>query len=295
MLTSLLVAARIVSNPVSNVFQKQLAHRGVHPIAVIASAHLLLSLLAVPWLLGTREHPTSPTFWGDLLLCAALAVASNVLLVYALRAADLSLLGPINAYKAVLSLGLGAVVLGEIPTVWGLAGVGLILVGSYRLSDPAPTSGSGGTRLLRLWENRGVQLRVAALVLSATEAVFLKRALHAASPSFTLAAWAVAGLPFLALASVMWVRTSIPAEITALRSSFPTCLALAATTGLMQGTTLFTFERLPVGYSLALFQTSALLTVLLGHRLFREGQVGRRLTGCVLMVIGAGLIVVRGR
>lgn len=294
MLTSLLVAARIVSNPVSNVLQKQLAQRGVHPVAVIASAHLLLSLLAVPWLLGTREYPTSLTFWGDLFLCAALAVASNVLLVYALRAADLSLLGPINAYKAVLSLGLGAVVLREIPTAWGLAGVGLILLGSYRLSDSAPTAG-GETRLLRLWRNRGVQLRVAALVLSATEAVFLKRGLHAASPSFTLAAWAVAGLPFVALASVMWMRTSIPAQITALRCSLPTCLALAATTGLMQGTTLFTFDRLPVGYSLALFQTSALLSVLLGHRFFREGQLARRLTGCVFMVIGAGLIVLRGR
>ena len=294
MLTSLLVAARIVSNPVSNVFQKQLAQRGVHPVAVIASAHLLLSLLAIPWLLGTAEQPTSRTFWGDLMLCAALAVSSNILLVYALRAADLSLLGPINAYKAVLSLGLGAVVLGEIPTAWGLAGVWLILVGSYRLSDPEPTAG-GGSRRHRLWGNRGVQLRVAALVLSATEAVFLKRALQAASPSFTLAAWAVAGLPFVALAGVWWMGTGMRAQIITLRTSLPTCLALAATTGLMQGTTLFTFERLPVGYSLALFQTSALLSVLLGHRLFREGQLARRLTGCLLMVIGAGLIVLRGR
>lgn len=294
MLTTLLVAARIVSNPASNVLQKRLTQRGVHPIAIIGSAHGLLTLLAIPWWLASGEHPTSPAFWGNLVLCAALAVASNVLLVAALKVSDLSLLGPINAYKAVISLALGVVVLGEIPTAYGLAGVGLILVGSYRLADP-PSPNAGGGRLNGLWRNRGVQLRLAALVLSATEAVYLKRALQSASPSLTLAAWAVAGVPFVAIAAWMWMRSSLAMQASSIRSSLGTCVALALTTGVMQGTTLFTFNRLPVGYSLALFQTSALLSVLLGHQFFQEGQVARRLTGSLLMVLGAVMIALLGR
>lgn len=294
MLTTLLVAARIVSNPISNVLQKQLAQRGVHPIAVIGSAHLLLTLLALPWWLASGERPTSPAFWGNLVLCAALAVASNVLLVAALKEADLSLLGPINAYKAVLSLGLGVVVLGEIPTLYGLAGVGLILVGSYRLSD-SPTTNAPCRRLQGLWRNRGVQLRLAALGLSATEAVYLKRAMQSASPALTLAAWAVAGVPFAVLAGWLWISTPARIQMAAVRRNLGTCVALALTTGLMQGTTLFTFNRLPVGYSLALFQTSALLSVLLGHQFFQEGHLARRLTGSLLMVAGAAMIALLGR
>ena len=294
MLTTLLVAARIVSNPVSNVLQKQLAQRGVHPIAVIGSTHLLLALPAIPWWLASGERPTSPAFWGNLVLCAALAVASNVLLVAALKEADLSLLGPINAYKAVLSLGLGVVVLGEMPTLYGVAGVGLILVGSYRLSDP-PAMELSGSRPDGLWRNRGVQLRLAALGLSATEAVYLKRAMQSGSPAVTLAAWAVAGVPFAVLAGWLWMRTPAGTQRPAVRGNIGTCVALALTTGLMQGATLFTFNRLPVGYSLALFQTSALLSVVLGHQFFREGRLARRLTGSLFMVAGAAMIALLGR
>ena len=39
----------------------------------------------------------------------------EALLVAALHRTDLSLLGPINAYKAVLSLALATAVLGEVP------------------------------------------------------------------------------------------------------------------------------------------------------------------------------------
>jgi hypothetical protein len=35
-----------------------------------------------------------------MLIAVVLAVAGNVLLVYALRSADLSVLGPINAYRS---------------------------------------------------------------------------------------------------------------------------------------------------------------------------------------------------
>jgi drug/metabolite transporter (DMT)-like permease len=70
---------------------------------------------------------------------------------------------------------------------------------------------------------------------------------------------------------------------------------LALTTGLMQLSTLYAFGVLQVGYSLALFQTSALLGVLFGYKFFREQDLARRLVGASIMVIGAIFIVVFGR
>ena len=119
MLTGLFVVARIVSNPVSNVFQKQLAQGGANPIVIIAVTHALLTLVALPIVAGTRWLDLGAAFWTNMAICTVLAVAGNALLVAALGRSDLSVLGPINAYKAVLSLGLGLFLLGEVPTVFG--------------------------------------------------------------------------------------------------------------------------------------------------------------------------------
>ena len=62
-------------------------------------------------------------------------------------------------------------------------------------------------------------------------------------------------------------------------------LWLTATTALMQLTTLITFGKLQVGYSLALFQLSALIGVYFGHRYFQERNIRRRLLGSLIMVI----------
>ena len=110
MLTILAVIARIVTNPLSNVFQKQLAQRSADPLFIIAATHGLLTVLGLPLLLGKPLDALGVVFWASMLTAVVLAVVGNVILVYALRAADLSVLGPLNGYKAVLSLMLAVVV-----------------------------------------------------------------------------------------------------------------------------------------------------------------------------------------
>lgn len=290
----LVVLARILSNPLSNVFQKQLAQRSADPVFVIAATHALLTVVALPLLVRAPPPGLDATFWTSMAIAAVLAVAGNALLVGALRAGDLSVLGPINAYKAVLSLALAVVLLGEVPTVFGLAGVVLILAGSYVVIDRAP----GATRMgafAQFAREPGVRLRFAALACSATEAVFLKRALLSATPLHAFLLWSVLGLPVAGLAVVLLLRGAAAGQVRRFGGEWRTYLALAVTTGLMQLTTLLTFGTLQVGYSLALFQLSTLVSVYLGHRIFREGSLRRRLVGSAIMVVGAVLIVALGR
>ncbi len=89
-----------------------------------------------------------------------------------------------------------------------------------------------------------------------------------------------------------WER--LGTEVALLRRNWTKYTWLAATTGAMQSTTLFTFGKLQVGYSLALFQLSTLISVFLGYRYFREGHFRKRLVGSAIMVGGAVLIVVQG-
>jgi len=294
MLTGLFVVARVVSNPVSNVFQKQLAQRGANPIFIIAATHALLTLVAIPLLAGTRWFDLGTPFWTNMLVCTVLAVAGNALLVAALGRSDLSVLGPVNSYKAVVSLGLGVFLLGEIPTVFGALGVLLILAGSYFVVDRAPGEPRRSAFVL-FFRDRGIQLRLAALVLSATEAVFLKRAILQATPMITFLFWSILGLPVAAAAVALLPRGTAGRELLRLNRNRRTYLWLALTTGLMQAATLLTFGKLQVGYSLALFQLSTLISVFLGYRYFAERNIRRRLIGSIIMVAGAVLIVTFGR
>lgn len=291
MLTALFVAARIVANPIANVYQKQLAHRGAQPLFVIGITHLLLTVAVLPFAGFTGTGIAD--FWTSMGAAAVLAVAGNALLVYALRASDLSLLGPINAYKAVLSLVLGVFLVREIPSVAGLAGVLLILAGSWFVVDRA-TESETSNAFVRFFRERGVQLRFAALVCSATEAVFLKRAILASTPLTTFAWWVILGVPVATIAAVLVHQSELGLQSRVVTREAPTYLRLALATGVMQASTLLTFGVLQVGYSLALFQLSTVISVWLGWRYFNEPNIRRRFLGSVVMVAGATLIVLSG-
>ena len=46
-----------------------------------------------------------------------------------------------------------------------------------------------------------------------------------------------------------------------------------------------------VEYALALFQTSSLISVLLGYKVFKESNIVERLVGSLVMIAGAVLII----
>ena len=183
--------------------------------------------------------------------------------------------------------------IGEVPNAVGLAGVVLILSGSYFVVDRK--EGQPYRRaLVQFFRERGVQYRFAALVCSASEAVFLKRAVLQSSPLLAFFLWCALGL-LVALASVaILLRGQVREEIKRLPQHSSTYVWLAVTTGLMQVTTLLTFDVMQVGYSLALFQLSTLFSVFLGYRYFQERNIPRRLFGSVLMITGAVIIAALG-
>ena len=62
----------------------------------------------------------------------------------------------------------------------------------------------------------------------------------------------------------------------------------------LQFLTLLTFEKVFVGYSLALFQLSSLISVFFGFFFFKERNLKYRLMGAIVMVFGAILIALQG-
>lgn len=285
----LAILIRIVANPFSNVFQKLLTRHGASALAVVCMTHGLLSLACLPMFLGLP--PLSAEFWLNIAIGAVLTVSGNVLIVQAVKISDLSILGPINAYKSVVSLIPGMILLHEYPGLLGVAGIVLIVAGSYFLVDRKLTEPKRNV-FVKFFRERGIQYRFAALVLSAVEAVFFKRALLAATPLVTFAFWAVLGFALsLALLPLLVDKLQRANDAVVFKANPRLCLLLVVTTGLMQLCTSYTLAGLQVGYALALFQTSTLISVVLGRTVFQERHFWERLLGSLVMIAGAMLVI----
>ncbi len=285
----LVIATRVLANPCSNALQKVLAGRGLGPLWVIGLTHVGLSVAVLPWLL-IQPLPLASGFWWNVSLSALLATVANTLIVVAVHRADLSLVGPVNSFKPVVSLLPGWLLLGERPTVAGAAGIALVIGGSCLLNPPQP--GSGSRSFERLFRDRGVQIRLAALVPSAVEAVFLKRALAHGDALAVFAWWSVLCVPGVLVALLLTRGFRHGTRQLALAQSawLPTT-GLILTTGLMQSCTVVTLAWMQVGYSLALFQISSVVLVLIGWGWFGERDFARRLGGSLVMAAGAAVIV----
>lgn len=287
-----------------------MAARGRRPFLVNAATFALLTLACVDPAFSVDWTRFEPIFWRDVVLSGVLCALGNACLVAALGRGELSILGPINAWKAVVGLAFAFFLLGEAPTVFALFGVFLIGVGSYFVLDASPERFS--FRLLLT--NAAIRLRVAALILTALEAIFIKKIVLAAGPSTAFFLWSATGALFSAASlgvaalvplistrfrpaqqTTQTTQTAQPAPTP--RFSIRDALELAATAicvGTMQLSTNFAFERLDVGLALALFQLSAPLNVLLGWRLFRERGVVKKLFGASIAVVGAACVVLFG-
>jgi drug/metabolite transporter (DMT)-like permease len=286
LLTSIAVLLRILSNPVANVFQKTLSVKGHHPLAVNFITYLGLSILCIPFALRVQWSELPSPFWIYALLGAIVGSLGNGLLVMALQKGDLSVLGPINAYKSVVGIIAGMILLGEIPNWWGAVGTLLIIGGSYFVLDTTDERFSWA-----LLGRKEIQYRLWAMLLTAIEAVFVKKVILASDVLTAFLAWCSLGAIFsfllLCFNRQRLTRTA-PATFTNHLVPF---ILLILCIGTTQLTTLYVLDHMPVGYALALFQLSTLISVFLGHRFFNEKDIGKKLLGAAIMMIGSVMII----
>lgn len=186
LITTIAVIARIISNPLGNVFQKKLTQNGKHPLIVNFITYLLLAFISLFFIRGIDLGSLSVSFWIYSLLGGIAGAVGNGFLVKALESGDLSVLGPVNAYKSVVGLIVGIIILKEIPGIWGLAGMLLIIGGSYFVLDTLEERFSWA-----LLKRKDIQYRLWAMILTAIEAVFIKNVIIESNPVIAFISWCV--------------------------------------------------------------------------------------------------------
>jgi|WetSurMetagenome_2_1015567.scaffolds.fasta_scaffold54433_3 drug/metabolite transporter (DMT)-like permease len=286
-LVSTAVSLRIISNPLANVFQKQLTAGGIDPLTVNSITYLVLSIICVPGSFILHWPLLTKSFWLYSILGGIAGALGNGFLIKALQKGDLSVLGPVNSYKSVVGLIAGMIFLSEVPGIWGICGVLLIVAGSYFVLDTLEERFS-----FAILKRADIQFRLLAMILTAVEAVFIKKVILSSSAAIAFISWCFFGA-FFSFIMLLAVRTDLKKSI---RGAFhpgnlSRYILLVICIGTMQFTTNISFKYIPVGYALALFQLSMILSIFFGLRFFQEKNIGKKLIGSLIMITGSVIII----
>jgi drug/metabolite transporter (DMT)-like permease len=280
------VFLRIFSNPLANVFQKQLTAKHHHPLLLNFLTYLILAAFCMIIMLQVQWQLLPAVFWFYSVLAGMAGALGNGFLVKALHKGDLSVLGPVNSYKSVVGMIVGIFLLSEIPNVWGVLGVILIVYGSYFVLDT--TAERFSWALLKKPE---IQFRIWAMILTAIEAVFIKKIILASSTIAAFISWCWFGALFSFLLLLL-CKLDIKTELNKINvKDISKYFMLIICIGTMQFTTTYVFDHMPVGYALSFFQLSTIISVLLGYRVFKEQDIRKKLLGSVIMIAGSIVII----
>ncbi len=276
----LAIILRIFTNSATNVFQKRLAANGEPPVGINFLVYFILAFFSVPIILLNIEFALNWEFYIYAVLGGICGALCNCFMVLALEKGQLSVLGPINSYKAIIGLLFGIIILKEYPSVYGLAGMFLIILGTYFILDkPSDIF------------KKDILFRFLALIFSAIEAVFIKKVILISSISISFAVSSVLGALFSYIIYKLFNKTTFNLKEKLLMSDL---WSTAVCFGLMTFATAFVFKFMNVGYALSLFQISVILNVFLGYKLFKEQNLHKKLAGSVIILIGSALIFLLG-
>ena len=239
------------------------------------------------WLVyfAVSGHPFAVTraAWLAIAASAVLAMGMTALLARASARGDISIVGPIFALSPIFTVLPDAVLSGTLPSPLGWVGLGLAVAGTVSLSG-------GGAGTLRALFARSDVLDAlgAAVLLGFLAAIDRWGALALGPPSYLVcshgAATAVAGAVAAATAPREVVVTVTARNVLTLVGH-----GLLGVTGTGLQTTALTTA--PAAYVNAIRRMSAVIAVVLGGTVFRESDVGRRLTAAVLACAGAALLL----
>lgn len=280
LLNIIAILFRIFSNSFSNVFQKKLTKSGEAATCINCINYILMSLISIPLLLLVNFSLITPEFWLYAIAGGITGAIGNCFMVLALKQGELSILGPINSYKAIVGMIFGIFLLHEYPNIYGLLGIGLIIIGSYFILE-SPKA------LLR----KDIQYRIYALIFTAIEAVFIKKViiLSSIASSFIISSFLGAIFSYLIMRILENEKLHIPTKKNSIMYISTTlCFAI------MTFTTAYVFKYINVGYALSLFQLSIILNVILGYKLFNEKKLIKKLLGSLIILIGSAAILIFG-
>ncbi len=195
LLISIGVVAKALWNILNARFVREVGEK-VHPMYVEGGGFLFASLyVGLVWLglwhFGHVSIPYSPIFWWSLVTTVILNIIFEALLFRAFRLAPISLIAPFSGVTPVLTVLTSWILLGQLPTALGFAGIVVIALSMYLLHVERPWNWRRIAQpFASMWTNPGVRYGFLAALPPALSIVFDRNAVAASDP-FSFSAIAI--------------------------------------------------------------------------------------------------------
>jgi drug/metabolite transporter (DMT)-like permease len=251
--------------------------------------------------------PIGHAFFSALIASSVLGIIAVLLTYSALRQTDISLAVPMISFTPLFLIVTAFVLLREAPSLMGIAGIIIIVTGSYVLN--LSSSHRKWTDPFRsIVKNRGVLSMLVVSLIYAVAINFDKIIVTNSDPVFGSAvACFVLGLSFAGMSRSARLRDlvnpiiasphlgsprdgpAIPAKALTSRIGQWVVLGILLSFSAVSINIAYTLQIVP--YVIAIKRMSIIIMVLYGGFVFLEEDVMRRLSGALLMVAGAVIIV----
>lgn len=241
-------------------------------------ALLLLFFIAIPQL--------DSIFWLVLLLLIPFEVLLQIFYVKAIRGAPLSLVMPFTSLTPVFMIFTSFVMLGELPSIVGFLGILIIVIGTYILNFKSLSKGILEPFKAIFREKSCVYMIIAAFLASIS--INLGKILvQKSSPLFVSAIY----LPLFAIVFLIIAFFKSRKSLVQLKTNFWNFTPISLFFGLMVIFHNLAITLVIAPYMISIKRTNSIFSVLYGWLLFKEKNIRTRLIGAVVMLIGAGLII----
>lgn len=280
MFTGVAVLALIFSSSLLSIYSKKVLNAGLSPVLLLVLSAIAGGIFFLP---SVIIRPVGLTYVLFLLLLAALLrFLATVNLNVSIKLAEVSFISPFASFSSVFGIVFGIIFLEDHPSIYGLLGVALIIVGSLLLYK--------GERVNNL---KAVTLRLIGVMLIALSAILLRRVLQETDFIVSTAyLWVFLGA--LSTPVLLFTKKKDPGQRQAITRTQPVLIIvfiLAITVSLLE---IFLFSVMQVGYVFAFLQAGLLVKMFLAGRMLYEKGFVRRFFPAVLVISGAILIFYLG-
>jgi drug/metabolite transporter (DMT)-like permease len=276
----------------------------IPPFFLAGYSFLAASLILFPLLLFFGIPPIGPGLFFALAATVTINTVATILFYRALSTTDLSLCVPILAFTPVFLILTSFIMLGEIPTPAGAAGIFLVTAGAFLLAFRSIDRQSACLRtpFLTFLSDPGVRSMLVVAFLYSISVNYDKEVVTNSSPIFASAITLfLLAIVFLLIAVVTMTKCTsgaqdpkgpdpvVPGPLF-LHSSF----FLYVTVGMIlvvEGISInVAYTMAIVPYVITVKRLSLFFSVLFGGFLLHEQQIRGRMLGALIMILGAVMI-----
>lgn len=250
---------------------------------------MFYSLITLPFLLfGFLFYDVpkvSANFYIVVVLNVVVWLSAMFLLMRALQISDLSVSIPMLSFSPIFLLFVSYVLLNEFPTFMGLAGIFIVVIGSYIINISSVKYGYLEPFKL-IFKNKGIFYMLIAAFLFSITASLAKIGINLSNPAYFMFMHYLFTSVFLTI--LFFPKFKRNKKQIKKNIKYLIIIGIAVAFSELSAATAFKLSIVP--YAISLKRTSVIFSVILGFFLFKEKNFKEVIIGSLIMFIGAVLI-----